>query len=247
MNHDTTAQRRVQRVRFEPRRRTLYVAQAERMSANFIRVTLTGAELEGFQSPGFDDHVKLGVPDAGGEWVLRDFTPRAFDAARRELVIEFALHAHGPASDWARQARPGQSVMVGGPRGSMVIPTDYGWHLLAGDASALPAIARRLEELPAGARARVLVHVDDAADRRSFHTAAHVDLQWASSAGEWLAALRELELPPGEGFAWCAGEAQAMKQAREVLTAHHRQPRDAMKVAAYWKAGVASFKEQPDA
>lgn len=102
----TTSHPRVQRVRFELRRRTLYVAQVEQVGANFVRITLTGDELAGFQSPGFDDHVKLGVPGAGGEWVLRDFTPRAFDAARGELAIEFALHAHGPASDWARRAAP---------------------------------------------------------------------------------------------------------------------------------------------
>lgn len=244
--NDTPSRHRPQRVRFELRRRTVYVAQAQRMSANFARITFTGDELEGFQSPGFDDHVKLGVPGAGGEWVLRDFTPRAFDPARGELVIEFALHAHGPASDWARQARPGQAAMVGGPRGSMIIPADCPWHLLAGDASALPAMARRLEELPAGVRALVLVQLDDAADRRKLQTAARADLQWVNSTAAWLAALRNLKLPPGEGFAWCAGEAQAMKQARELLAGHHGQPREAMKVAAYWKAGVASFKEQLD-
>lgn len=37
-----------------------------------------------------------------------------------------------------------------GPRGSFVVPLEYDWHLLVGDESALPAIARRLEELPPG-------------------------------------------------------------------------------------------------
>lgn len=135
---------------------------------------------------------------------------------------------------------------MGGPRGSMIVPADCGWHLLAGDASALPAIARRLEELPAGAHAQVLVQLDDAADQRSLRTAASAQVQWVDSAAGWLAALREQKVPPDAGFAWCAGEAQTMKRAREVLTEHHGHPREAMRVAAYWKAGVASFHEQID-
>lgn len=239
--------RRVQRVRFEPRQRTLYVDRAEPLGANFVQITFTGPELEGFASQSFDDHVKLAFPGADGQTVLRDFTPRAFDVSRRALTIEFALHDQGPASDWARQASPGQTMRVAGPRGSMIIPVDYHWHLLAGDASALPAIARRLEELPPGAHALVLAQVDDTLDRRALPTAASADVQWVSSAGAWLAALRELRLPTGEGFAWCAGEAQVMKLARDIMIEHHGHPREALRVAAYWKAGVANFHERLDA
>jgi NADPH-dependent ferric siderophore reductase len=31
---------------------------------------------------------------------MRDFTPRRFDAAAGTTVIDYALHAAGPASDW---------------------------------------------------------------------------------------------------------------------------------------------------
>lgn len=54
----------------------------------------------------------------------------------------------------------------------MIIPVDYDWHLLAGDASALPAIHRRLQELPATTRAIVLVQVDSDTDERPLQSAA---------------------------------------------------------------------------
>lgn len=79
---------------------------------------------------------------------MQDYTPRRFDA--QELGIEFALHGDGPAANWARQAQPGQTLTVAGSRGSFIVPTGFDWHLLVGDDSALPAIARRLEELPEG-------------------------------------------------------------------------------------------------
>ena len=103
-----------------------------------IRVTLGGGDLEGFTSLGFDDHIKLFFPaatPAGGEpqSVSRDYTPRRFDAAAKTLEIEFVIHDAGPATRWAEQARVGQQLDIGGPRGSFVIPTTYDWHLLIGD------------------------------------------------------------------------------------------------------------------
>jgi len=131
------------------------------ISPGFRRVVFGGESLADFVSASFDDHVKLMLDTGGAEPVRRDYTPRAFDTAARELTLEFALHGDGPAARWAAQAAPGQSVTIGGPRGSFVVPTDYAWHLLAGDETALPAVARRLEELPAEAHAIVVLQVDD--------------------------------------------------------------------------------------
>lgn len=135
------------------------------------RITLGGESLADFASASFDDHVKLILDDEVG----RDYTPRRFDTAARELMLEFALHGDGPAAAWAAQATPGQRVAVAGPRGSFVVAPDFDWHLLVGDETALPAIARRLEELPPQARATVVLKVD-AADRRPLPSRASVDV-----------------------------------------------------------------------
>ena len=169
MNTETSPSR-VQRVRHELKRRDLAVVRTEAISPHFRSVTLGGNALEGFISASFDDHCKLILDAGGANPVMRDYTPRRFDAAARELTLEFALHGDGPAAGWAAQAVPGQRVTIGGPRGSFIIPLDYDWHLLVGDETALPAIARRLEELPAGVRAIVLVQLDDVADRRALRS-----------------------------------------------------------------------------
>lgn len=232
--------RRIQRIRHELQRRDLEVTRVERLSPNFIAVTLHGESLASFRSDSFDDHVKLFF----GEAAKRDYTPRSFDTKRRELTLEFALHGSGAASDWARQAAVGQRLAVAGPRGSMVIPADYDWHLLIGDDSALPAVHRRLEELPDEARVIVLLQVGDAADRRPLPARAQV--QWVATTEELQAAVAALALPEGEGFAWAAGEASAMAALRPLLVAKGL-PREALKVAAYWKAGATAFHETIDA
>jgi NADPH-dependent ferric siderophore reductase len=234
--------RRVQRVRHEVRRRAVEVARVQSVGANFVAVTFSGVSLVDFVSVSFDDHVKFMFEDESGELVRRDYTPRRFDPARRELTIEFALHGEGLASEWARRTSVGRRAVIGGPRGSMIVPLDYDWHLLVGDATALPAIHRRLEELPAEAHAIVAVQVADVADRRRLDGAARVELQWVSSADELIAAVGAMRLPPGEGYAWGAGEVSEMGRLRRMLL-DKGQPREAMRVAAYWKRGASDFHE----
>lgn len=246
MTLSTAPRRRVERVRFELRRRELTVARVTRPTPGFACITLAGAALEGFQSLSFDDHVKLMLPQPDGSVAMRDITPRAYDTARCELQVEVALHGHGPASRWAAQAAPGQAATVGGPRGSMIIPIDFEWHLLAGDASALPAVLRRLDELPAGTTAHVLLLVDDTADERPLASAATLHLRWVRTPAQWLQALRAMAWPAGDGFAWLAGEARVVAQAREIVLGQHGHPREALRAAAYWKQGASAFHERLD-
>jgi NADPH-dependent ferric siderophore reductase len=240
-NRTVTPASRVQRVRHETRRRELEVVRVADITPHFRSVTFAGEALEGFISASFDDHVKLILGD--GE--MRDYTPRRYDAAAGELTIEFALHGDGPAANFAASATPGQRATVGGPRGSFIVPVDYDWHLFVGDETALPAIARRLEELPSTTRAIVIVHVDDAADRRDFSgSAARLDaVQWVDSAEALIAAVRALTLPAGEGYAWCAGEAATMATLRKVLVDEKGHDRHAIRAAAYWKRGAIAHHE----
>ena len=239
----TTAQSRVQRVRHEIKRRELEVLRVETISPHYRSITFTGESLGDFISASFDDHVKFILGASSDSPAMRDYTPRRYDREARELTIEFMLHGDGPAAEWASQAQPGQRVVVGGPRGSFIIPLDYAWHLFVGDETALPAIARRLEELPSGARALAILQSDDRADRRQFETAANLSLQWVGSADELLAAVSALELPLGEGYAWCAGEAAAMAAVRHVLVEEKGHDRHAIRAAAYWKRGAVGHHQ----
>lgn len=236
--------RRVQRVRHELRRREVEVARVEPLGSELVRVVFAGPELEGFTSLGFDDHVKFIAGDAGGgEPGRRDYTPRRYDAARHELTIDFALHGAGIASDWARAAKPGDKVVIGGPKGSMIVPTDYPWHLLAGDATAIPAITRRLEELPPGTRVYVIAQIADTTPLDIVRSGAGIERHVVADGDAFIAALRALPLPSNDGYAWCAGEASTMARARDVLLVEKAHPREAMRVAAYWKRGASDYHD----
>jgi NADPH-dependent ferric siderophore reductase len=242
-----SAASRVQRVRHELKRRTLQVVRVQVLSPGLRRVTFGGDELADFVSLSFDDHVKLFVPATDGAApVARDYTPRCFDPVTRELSIDFALHGDGSAARWARQAQPGQSVVIGGPRGSFIVPPDLDWHLLVGDASALPAVTRRLEELPAHAKVFAIVQMPHAADRATLHHTAGRQPLWVDDLAQCLDALRALPPLNGEGFAWCAGEAAEMVAVRRVLLEENGLDRLSVRSAAYWKRGAQAHHEHLD-
>jgi NADPH-dependent ferric siderophore reductase len=267
----------IRRVRHPLKIRTLQVAAVTMLTPHMVRLTLAGDELADLHSDGFDDHVKLMLPAAGSgalvlpvvdadgrpDWeasgrpppVMRDYTPRRIDRDARELDIDFTLHGVGPAARWAAGARPGDVVHVGGPRGSLVVPADLEWQWLIGDESALPAIARRLEEL--GDEVAVTVLVDCATDdalpalrlgpRRTL-----VRVPRPSGAGDaglaapLAAAVRGLPTPAGRGHVFAAAESQAARAVREVLVAHHGLGKHQIRAAAYWRRGASAVHENLD-
>jgi NADPH-dependent ferric siderophore reductase len=242
----------VTRVRHELRRRRATVKTAERLTPNMVRVTFEGADLEGFVSLGHDDHVKLIFPPAEAP-VMRDFTPRRYDAAARQLTVDFALHDAGPASDWAAQARPGQQLEIGGPRSSFVVPDDFDTYLLIGDETALPAIGRWLEALRVGARALVLAAVAEGAEEQAFSSAAAVEIHWVhrplSQAADprfLLDALQALRLPGGDVYAWVAAESGVARALRRHLVSELGLESARIKAAGYWRQGGAGVHERLD-
>jgi NADPH-dependent ferric siderophore reductase len=218
-----------------------------------IRVTLAGPELADFVSASPDDHLKLILPVAGGEPAMRDYTPRYYDPARQQLFIDLVDHDGGPAADWARSVRKGDTIHIGGPRGSAVIEGAIDHWLLVGDETALPAIGRRIEELGQGASVTSLVCVPAAADQQTLSTKAahsahwvHRPLEQASIAAPLLEALSCIDVPEN-CFCWVAAEANVARSIRDALL-RRGVPRNWIKASGYWTAGEAdaSIKSMGD-
>ena len=261
------------RVRHENGLHLAQVVFVEPVSQHMRRITLRAPEFARFSSAAADDHVKLFFPGPGERQpvlpelgpdglripdhfrrpIARDYTPRRFDPKICEVTIEFVLHEDGPASNWAKYAKPGDLLGIGGPRGSLIIPEDYDAYLLMGDETALPAIARRLEEMSPGACAIVFIEVADRHEERHLATAANADVTWlhrnskpAGISGLLEAALQSLELPSGEIHAWVACEIETARRLRNYLTEVAGLPRRQVKAAGYWKMGDAGVHGKID-
>jgi len=238
-----------ERVRHELKRRRLTVAKIEQLTPVMLRLHLTGEELADFTSLSPDDHIKIFIPLSGGEPAMRDYTPRAFDRAARRLVIDFAVHEAGPATDWAVAAKVGGELNIGGPRGSLVLDPAIRNFLLIGDETALPAIGRRIEEASGDLTITSLVAVPSAADEQSFPSEAQVTSHWthrplsqASDPAFLLDLARKVTVPPGT-FIWIAAEATVARALRNHFVEERGHPLSWTRASGYWQMGKADAHE----
>jgi NADPH-dependent ferric siderophore reductase len=241
----------VTRIRRETRRRQGTVVSIERLSPSMLRIWLEGEDLRDFESAAPDDHIKLFFATDDGETAMRDYTPRRFDPAAGRLAIDFALHEAGPATRWAIAAKVGDTLQIGGPRGSAVLADDFDWYLLIGDETALPAIGRRLEELRADVPVTAIIAVDDEGDCIDPSGRPNTKLVWLvrsrRSIGDGeavIAALTRLGLPSGEGYVWIAAEAEVARAVRSHVIDTLGHPRSWTKASGYWSAGEAGANKK---
>lgn len=247
-----------QRVRNELRFRHIQVASKTNIAGNFWRIEFSGGDLAGFTSPGFDDHIKVFFPATAGEtpvlpqitdqgivWpdglrpLAREYTPLAFDGVS-SLTLDFYIHQQGVASDWASQAQIGDSLIVGGPRGSLIVPTDYAFQLYVCDETGLPAFARRQPDI-AGSDLHLFAYVDQATGRDYLPDTAGVNLNWLGSGQMQLAQLSQLTdrldrlaMPSEDYFIWLTGEGEFVKALSDYFTVQRGLNSDYVRAVAYW-------------
>ncbi|MBB3052897.1 NADPH-dependent ferric siderophore reductase [Prauserella isguenensis] len=254
--------------------RTVDVVRTAMVGAGLVRLTLGGPGLEGFEAHVPDEHVKLIFPDPDGtlrlpepngamlSWprpspTTREYTVRRFDAQARELDIDIAVHDGGLAAGWARNARVGEPVHVAGPPGGLVVPDGYGKYLLAGDITALPAIARWLEEMPPTAEGWALVEVSGADEEIPLDAPDGVEVRWLHRDGARPGtadllepAIRSLPVPgPSDEddlYVWLAGEAGTLKPLRRWVRDELRLAKGDYDITGYWKLGVADYDDDHD-
>ncbi|RAY12875.1 siderophore-interacting protein [Actinomadura craniellae] len=239
------------------------VQRTERITPHLIRVVLGGPGLAGFTAGEYTDHyIKLLFPPAGvtypepfdiqriraelprDQWPrMRTYTVRNWDAEAGELTIDVIYHgAEGLAGPWAANARPGDEIRFIGPGGAYAPDPAADWHLLAGDESALPAIAAALEELPPGAPAHVFIEIGDPGEEQELHTPGDASITWLPRDGapvgkELVRAVTDLDFPAGTVHAFVHGEAGFVKDLRRLLRVDRGVPRERLSISGYWRLG----------
>ncbi len=250
-----------------PNMRRLTVAGAQLEASE-----VDGVPRPAFRSEGFDDHVKLVVPPPDGSAVdigeqgefrfnwnrealalTRDYTVRSVDPEAGSFSFDVVRHDSGLASDWAFTVSVGDRLSFAGPKTCAGINLDVDFHLLIADETALPAVGRWLEEAPAGTRAHIIVEVPTAEDIQDIPTEADVEIDWlirgATPPGEstlMYDTVRNVSLPDGRTFAWCAGEALTIAPIRRYLRRDLGLPKEDVEVVGYWRKTPAERRPAAD-
>ncbi|MFF3847508.1 siderophore-interacting protein [Streptomyces sp. NPDC002328] len=237
------------------------VVRTERLTPHMQRVVLGGAGLAEFDAGSCTDHYVKLLFDAEGvtypepfdlerirgefpreHWpVTRTYTVRHWDAEHRELTLDFVLHGdEGLAGPWAARVQPGETIHFLGPGGAYAPDPAADWHLLAGDESALPAIAASLESLPVGAVVHAFIEVAGPEEEQKIDS--DVEVVWLHRGdrpvGEKLVeTVRALQWPAGRLHAFVHGEAATVKDLRKLLRVEHGIPREDLSISGYWRLG----------
>jgi NADPH-dependent ferric siderophore reductase len=254
---------------------TFEVVRKEQVSPHIVRIVLGGKGFDTFVPNEFTDAyckvvfvredvdvAALPTPltldsfqtlPAERQPVIRTMTVRWADPSRREIAIDFVVHGeHGVAGPWASATQPGQPAYLMGPSGAYAPDPAADWHLLAGDESALPAIAASLEALPADAVAQAFVEVAGPEDEIELQSPADVTVKWiyrggradlvgADQAGDFaplIAAVKAADWLPGQVQVFIHGEAQAvMHNLRPYIRKERGVEAKWASISGYWRRG----------
>jgi NADPH-dependent ferric siderophore reductase len=254
---------------------TFEVMRTEDVSPHIIRVVLGGKGFDTFVPNDFADAyckvlfvrddvdvAALPVPLTLGSFqtlpvqrqpVVRTLTVRTDDADKREIAIDFVVHGeHGVAGPWASSVQPGQPAYLMGPSGAYAPDPAAAWHLIAGDESALPAIARTLEALPDDAVGRVFIEVAGPDDEIALTSPGSVDIKWIYRGGRadlvaddragdhapLIAAVTAADWLPGQVQVFIHGEAQAvMHNLRPYIRKERGVEAKWASISGYWRRG----------
>lgn len=246
-----------------PQAHEAQVVRTERITPHMVRLVLAGEGLDAFDAAEFTDHyIKVLFAPEGvsypepfdmarireefprEQWpVTRTYTVRSWDPALGELVVDFVVHGtEGLAGPWAAAARPGDTMRFLGPGGGYAPDPAAGRHLLAGDESALPAIAAAVERMPEGAVVHAFVEVSGPDEEQKIAAPDGVGVHWLHRgdrpAGEALIdAVKALDFPSGEVSAFVHGEAGCVKELRRHLRLDRGIPREQLSISGYWRLG----------
>jgi NADPH-dependent ferric siderophore reductase len=239
------------------------VESASWITPSMVRVVLGGPGLDGFEMPDATDaYVNVALPPAGAPYdavfepravreahaqevwpVRRRYTVRAWDRTSRRLTLDFVVHGDdGVAGPWAATVAPGDPLVFEGPGSGYRPDPRADWHLMAGDESALPAIAASLEALPPGAKVAVRLVCDGPEHEVPLDSPGDLDLQWLHRTGDADAdaalladAVASLDFPAGRVHAFVHGEAGEIRAIRRHLLTERGLTRADMSCSPYWR------------
>ncbi|WP_347125407.1 siderophore-interacting protein [Microbacterium sp. SY138] len=243
----------------------LTVQHVDEISPNLIRITVGGDGFDAYEDNIFTDrYVKLLLADPEHGLTppydlealratspdkvpsRRTYTVRASNVDERWLSIDFVIHGtHGVAGPWARNARPGDTLVLTGAGGKYRPDTTAPWHLLIGDHTALPALSSAIESMPEDVRGHVLISVGDSAGRVLPPAPSGIAITWVLSDEDLLAALEEMRWEDGAPQVFAHGERECIKRVRTILRGHD-VPREMLSISAYWARGRAEDQFQAE-
>ncbi|WIM95154.1 siderophore-interacting protein [Actinoplanes oblitus] len=240
------------------------VTRVEQLTPHMVRVVVGGEAIARIDASRCTDHyIKVLFPQSGVDYpepfdmgviretlpreswpLVRTYTVRRWLPEAAEMWVDFVVHGDaGIAGPWAARARVGEPFRFMGPGGGYTPDAGADWHLLAGDESALPAIAASLAGMPEGAMVRAFIEVAGPDEEQKLETPADAEIVWLHRGDRpvgtaLVEAVRGLEFPAGRVQVFVHGEAGFVKDLRGHLRLDRGLSMDQLSISGYWRSGL---------
>lgn len=212
------------------------ILRIEVITPHLRRLVVGGPDIAAFRTPPgtLGPYLKLRLPGPDGATCIRTYSIRLCRDDRPEIAIDMVLHeGDAPGSHFAATARPGDPVALGGPGFMTAAPAPA--YLLAGDQTALPAIAQILETRPVDTAVTAIVEVPDEAERQRVP-----GIRWLvrpEGAASRLAEAVRHAWPAGDLLLFAGAEAAIARAIRRHARTERGLPAERCQVLNYWKLG----------
>ena len=243
----------------------LEVKRREQLSRGMVRIVAHGPAVATVQTNGYTDaYSKMLFRQPGTSLTppydlealrselpadmlpaTRTYTVRKVDHEAGEVWIDFVTHgSEGIAGPWADGAAVGDPVVLRGIGGGYSPSPDADWHFLAGDESAIPAIAAALEAMPDDAVGVAFIEVNGERDVLELSAPAGIEVSWlfrnevaAGKSRVLVEAVRAAEWRAGIAQVFVHGERGAIKELRPYFTDERAVERAWLSLSPYWAYG----------
>lgn len=185
--------------------------------------------------------VRLWVPSLDDPSNLRQrgYTLVNPDKASGTFALDFVLHEPaGAASNWAKNAKLGESVEIATSLAKLKLDTSLKNFLLLGDATAIPAINSLINALHETAQITVIIqdeHPDTAA--LPIRQTSNASLTIVKTSDELLELLATQKPDLATSYVWAAGERKVIAQIRELVRKQWQLPKTQQHTQYYWIEG----------
>ncbi|MGB1090789.1 MAG: siderophore-interacting protein [Oceanobacter sp.] len=249
----------------------LTVSEVSQLTPNMRRIEFSGTSLAKFPDGFVGGYVKFlfhkdgtpvetlaDIPE--GRPVMRSFTVRAIDQSACKLTIDAAMHdphgetGEGPAARWVRNVTVGSPLVLIGPGPVKLSEAGADAYALAGDMTALPALACNLEQLPEDATGHCFVEVLSEQDIQPLQKPNGIELHWVVDGesisddpenSPFVSQIKALDWPQGSVCTWAACEFNKMKAIRQYFRLRE-VPKGMGYISSYWKAGRTDEEHKQD-
>lgn len=243
------------------------VTAVEALSPIMRRLTVRAPELGDYRPLGPDEYFGLVMPPPGHDLPelaqdpdratpralfrslpeqerpeVRWYTVRAHRPAHGEVDVDIVTHGDaGPGSSWVLRAAVGTRAAFQTGTAAYRTQGTSGPQVIAGDETAVPAISRILEELPADVQAHVFLEVPAVGDVPDLPDPVGATItvleRGADAPGSALVSAVEAADLPIPTAAWLAGEQKAIAGVRRHLVGTLGAEKRSIYHCAYWILG----------